>query len=109
MTPKAIEGITKRARRTMANTEERKLLTSLAKQKKPFLQTLEQHPLVAHSPKAALTLVFDALDKADRVLQTCCRSTYLTAMFCDWRNSEMVKHTTHKLEHNTFSQRPSLV
>ena len=96
---RVVDGIADHAARAVANTEDCKLLAALAQQTKPFLHTLEQHPVDDPSLQTALDLVFDALNKADRVVETCCKSTYLTAMFCAGRNSEMLKHAAQKLEH----------
>ena len=96
---RVVDGIADHAARAVANTEDCKLLAALAQQTKPFLHTLEQHPVDDPSLQTALDLVFDALNKADRVVETCCKSTYLTAVFCAGRNSEMLKHAAQKLEH----------
>ena len=96
---KVVDGIVDHAARAVANTEDCKLLAALAEQTKPFLQALEQHPVDDPSLQTALDLVFSALDEADCVIETCCKSTYLTAMFCARKNSEMLKHAAQKLEH----------
>ena len=96
---RVVEGIAGHATRAVANKEDCKLLASLAEQTKPFLHTLGQQPVDNPSLQAALDLVFDALGEADRVIETCCKSTYLTAMFCARTNSDALKHAAHKLEH----------
>ena len=77
---KIVEGIADHAARAVVNTEECKLLASLVERLKPFLQPLEQHPSDDPSMLTALDLVFDALDEADRVIETCCKSTFLPKM-----------------------------
>ncbi len=94
-----VEGIAERAARAVANAKECKLLASLAEQTKPLLQTLEQY-LVDDAPLlATLDLVFDALDEADRVIESCCKSTHLTAIVCASTNSQMLKQAAQKLEY----------
>ena len=96
---KVVEGIADHAERAVANAEDCSLLASLAQQTKPFLHTLEQHPVDDPSLQRAMDLVFAALDEADRVIETCCKPTYLTAMFCAGRNSEALKRAAQMLEH----------
>ena len=98
MALKLVEGIADHAARSVANTAECKLLASLVERMKPFLQTLEQHPADDPSLMTALDLVFDALDEADQVIETCCMSTYLAAMVCASKNNQMLKHATQRLE-----------
>ena len=95
---KLVEGIAERASCAVANTEGCKLLGSLVERTKPFLKALTRQPLDDPSLLTALDLVFDALDEADRVIETCCTSTCLTAMICASKNSQMLKRTAQKLE-----------
>ena len=99
MSLKLVEAIVEHAARAVANTEDCKLLASLTKQTKPFLQTLEQNPVEDLTLQTALNLVFDALKEADQVIETCCRSTRLTRMLCAPINSQMLERAAQKLEH----------
>ena len=96
---KVVEGIAKHAAHAVANVEECKSLASLAEQTKPFLHALEQHPLDDPSLLEALDLVLDAVNEADKAIERCCTSTYLAAMVCASKNSEMLKQASQKLEH----------
>ena len=98
MALKLVRDIADHAARAVANTEECKLLASLVERMKPLLLALDQHPLDDSSLLAALDLVFDALDEADRAIETCCKSTCLAAVVCASKNTQMLKHAAQKLE-----------
>ena len=94
-----VEGIANRAALAVTNAEECKLLASLAGQTKPFLQTLEQLRVNDPSLHAALDLILDALNEADRVIEDCCKSAGFIGMVFASRNSEKLKHVAQKLQH----------
>ena len=96
---KVAERIVDRAALAVTNAEECKLLASLAGQTKPFLQRLEQLRLDDPSLLAALDLIFDALNEADRVIEDCCKSTVLTGMIFASKNSEKLKHVNQRMQH----------
>ena len=96
---KVAERIVDRAALAVTNAEECKLLASLAGQTKPFLQRLEQLRLDDPSLLAALDLILDALNEADRVIEDCCKSTVLIGMIFASRNSAKLKHVNQRLQH----------